>query len=618
MLPTLALFAILPALSAHAQTRDDGGHAAGTGAVRGVVWNADRQPVRRAIVTISGDLSSARSAITDDEGRFAFRAVPEGRFTIGAAKAGYLPGAFGATRPGRPGTPLSLARGQQADVTIAIERGAVITGMLRDRAGLPVAGVQIVTLDPRAPSALTPLFSSAPITLTDDRGLYRLYGLMPGEYVIAALPKITGSGEIGAASVADLDALIARLQQRSTQGVPAIPRPVTFEPPPAAGFAPMYFPGTARFSEATRVRVASGEERDGVDMAIAPVQVATVSGTVSGEVSNLAAVQLSIVIGGPRLPATMGTQPFLAMKPDAEGRFRFANMTPGDYSIMARATRGATAAPVPARGITVGSGGGSSGAPSGSARPEYLYATADLDIRGQDVSGLALVLQPGSTFAGTIRFDAAGTPPADLTSLRVSLSPPEGTYSSSFGDTVVGNTFNAVPPVAVQADGRFLIGAIAPGLYALRCTVGNAPADAWWLRSAIAPDGRDLLDAPVTVRQGANYENVVLTLSDRHTELSGTLQAATGVPAPEFFVVAFPVDRTLRSAALRRVQAVRPASDGRFLMRDLPPGDYLLAALVDVAPNEWQEPAFLEQLVAGGVKVTIGEGERKVQDLRIK
>ena len=47
-------------------------------------------------------------------------------------------------------------------------------------------------------------------------------------------------------------------------------------------------------------------------------------------------------------------------------------------------------------------------------------------------------------------------------------------------------------------------------------------------------------------------------------------------------------------------------------------GDYLLVALTDVEPNEWQKPEFLAEIAPGGVKVTIGEGEKKVQDLRIR
>ena len=42
-----------------------------------------------------------------------------------------------------------------------------------------------------------------------------------------------------------------------------------------------------------------------------------------------------------------------------------------------------------------------------------------------------------------------------------------------------------------------------------------------------------------------------------------------------------------------------------------------LAALLDVVPNEWNDLKFLEQVAQAGVRVTLGEGEKKVQDIRI-
>jgi len=50
---------------------------------------------------------------------------------------------------------------------------------------------------------------------------------------------------------------------------------------------------------------------------------------------------------------------------------------------------------------------------------------------------------------------------------------------------------------------------------------------------------------------------------------------------------------------------------------DLPPGIYVLAAVTDMEPDAWRDPAFLRSLIVGGVPVSIGEGERKTQDLKI-
>src|SRR5262245_10679527 len=97
--------------------------AIGTATIIGRVTAADEPavPLRRAIVTIRGsNLPVNRSAITDDDGRFAIRNLPSGRVTIVAAKAGYVTGGYGATRPGRAGTPVELAVGQTVDATIRL------------------------------------------------------------------------------------------------------------------------------------------------------------------------------------------------------------------------------------------------------------------------------------------------------------------------------------------------------------------------------------------------------------------------------------------------------------------------------------------------------------------
>ncbi len=167
----------------------------------------------------------------------------------------------------------------------------------------------------------------------------------------------------------------------------------------------------------------------------------------------------------------------------------------------------------------------------------------------------------------------------------------------------------------VQADGAFELKGLIPAPYQLSAQVpGGVGPNGWWLRSALV-DGRDLLDRPFTVGD-TDLTNVTLTFSDRHTELAGTLTTADGRPAPDYVVITLPEDRPLWSAA-RRIQQARPATNGRFVFTDLPPGTYRLAAVTDVAEENWRGEDFLAAVAPAGVKVTIREGEKKVQDLRI-
>jgi hypothetical protein len=251
----------------------------------------------------------------------------------------------------------------------------------------------------------------------------------------------------------------------------------------------------------------------------------------------------------------------------------------------------------------------------GAQTPDALYATETIDVTGQPVSGVTLRLQPGSRLSGRVTFDAATRPaPVDLTTVRVAIQPLSSASSTSSG-TVIGSTFGTSAFTSVGANGTFEIAGIAPGRYRLTATVPTEPGPGWWFRSAVIAD-RDILDSTLESRLGADQTNAVLTLTDRHSELSGALQTSVGLPAPDYFVIVFPTDPPLRSST-RRTLSTRPATDGRFSFADLPAGEYFVVAMTDVEPNEWQRPEFLAQVAPAGVKVTLGHGEKKVQDLRI-
>jgi hypothetical protein len=62
----------------------------------------------------------------------------------------------------------------------------------------------------------------------------------------------------------------------------------------------------------------------------------------------------------------------------------------------------------------------------------------------------------------------------------------------------------------------------------------------------------------------------------------------------------------------------RPASDGRYRIVGLPPGEYFIAALGDIGETDYLDAAFLEQVAAAAFKITLAEGEKKQQDLRLR
>jgi len=90
-----------------------------------------------------------------------------------------------------------------------------------------------------------------------------------------------------------------------------------------------------------------------------------------------------------------------------------------------------------------------------------------------------------------------------------------------------------------------------------------------------------------------------------------------GRPAQPLYVIVFPSDKALWIAGSRRVLSARSSDTGAYKLANLPPGDYYLCALSELETVIQSEPAYLEQLVAASVKLTLGEGEKKTQNLRI-
>jgi uncharacterized protein (DUF2141 family) len=125
------------------------------------------------------------------------------------------------------------------------------------------------------------------------------------------------------------------------------------------------------------------------------------------------------------------------------------------------------------------------------------------------------------------------------------------------------------------------------------------------------------MDQPLVLGADDRPAGGLVTLSNRTTELSGTVQDGSGQPASGVTLVVFSADERFWQPESRRIQATRPSTDGRYTFKNLPPGDYRLAAVEDIEPGRWFDPAFLRG-VGGFLTVTVMDGGRTSQDVRIK
>jgi hypothetical protein len=566
---------------------------AGIASITGIVVSDEREPkpLRRARVMLNGpQLQVGRTVISNDDGSFAFERLPAGLYTVGAAKQAYITMNYGARRTGRAGTSVVLGESESRSLTLRLPRGAVIAGMVTDEQGLPAAGVAV--------SAMTYKFVGrerrlVPAGLTtspsDDRGAYRVFGLPAGEYVIIAQLRQTGpqTGDLQVLSAEEVRRALEDLRDSSARAQPgrsSASKSAPPEPRSLVTVAPVFYPGSPNAAQASMVKVGAGEERAGIDFQLRVVPTATVSGVLSSRAGISEQLMVLLSPGdGPTLDGYRGT----AVPSDAEGRFQFSRIPPGLYVIIARSMNQKSR----------------SDAPASVAAPPMQWASTEVLVQGQDVTDIALTLQPGLTLSGRVVFEGT-TPAPKLTALRVPL----------LASRTVGAFKFPEPVLQLEPDGRFATLEFMPGLYRQDPEMPGVRSAlaGWWLKSIVLR-GRDILDTALDLQQSA--DEIVMTLSDRASELAGGVIDPQGKPQSDHFVIVFGADRTSWFFGSRRVVGIRPDANGRYTIRNLPAGDYFILAFDDVEQGEWFDPALLERLLPGATRITLGEYEKKQQDL---
>jgi protocatechuate 3,4-dioxygenase beta subunit len=437
---------------------------AGTGVIRGRVVAADTgSPIRRANVNLlavppstpvgartppgSGaspsavltpprpavpvpSSSNSRLGITDAQGGFEFSGLPAGSYRImvspGQYSAQYVAMAYGATRPSGPfmsvpGTVIQLSEGQTLDkAVIALPRGAVISGRVTDDNAEPLARVQVYTLFFPPGSLRGQRFGAG--GQTDDLGQFRLYGLNPGDYVVAA-------------------------EARGMNFEPPNARPQTEEE--TIGFITTYYPGVTDDAGAQRVRARVGTETSGIEIRMVQGRLFRVAGLVvdsQGRPTARTNLQIST-----RMAGNSGTS--FGASTDEQGRFQMRSLPPGSYRITVRQMR-----------PDVGPRG-----PNGQPEPGEM-ATVQLTV-ASDIENLMIATGPGSTVTGHLVFEQG--PPSPLPpQLRVTSvvgNPEDGPFMPSSDATVAPDLSFTLKGLM----GESLLRTFVPNQYVKSVTVNN-------------------------------------------------------------------------------------------------------------------------------------------------
>jgi hypothetical protein len=555
-----------------------------TASISGHIAGADNgRPVKRArILATAPELQGSRAAMTDDSGNFQLTELPAGRYTITVSKTGYIALSYGQRRPLQAGTPLQIADGQQIKgIDFSLPRGGAIAGRILDEDGEAMVGATVRVMRyqyMQGDRRLVPVVTA----MSDDKGNYRAWNLLPGDYYVSATAR--GAGILP--GIAVLDQLVQAAGRgggggrgggiqgggRFGGGGPGNAFAQGQDDQEAVAYAPTYFPGVGSIAEAKPVTVGVSQEVLDVTFGLQLVRTSRVSGHVlsaGGTPAYAGTISLNPDGAGTGGRGQIGTT--YGGRIEWDGGFTIANVPPGHYTLRATGARD----DVP------------------------QFAQQPLTTGGADIADLVIALSTGATLNGTLTFQSASSPP-DVTSVRITAPPADA------------NGFFANAAGRVDKTGHFTMDGVPAGARFVRAS----GARGWTLKSVLI-GGRDVIDTPLEVHSGQAVNDITLVFTDKLTQISGTVTNEQGAPVTDYTVLAFPTDATLWRPQSRQIMTTRPDQNGKYQLHGLPPGDYYLATVDPAVQGEWFEPAFLDQQRPGAIKLTLSDGDVKTQDLHV-
>lgn len=488
--------------------------AGASGSLNGRVVDEGEQPLADVAVrfTALGRSSiTPRSVVTDEEGNFRFADLPDGEYMLDAETPGYVetPGAGRSYRPGQP-------------VTLKLRKGGVITGRVTNAEGEPVVAVGVSAQQLRNTGGSAEAVSADNYSYTqqtDDRGIYRLYGLRPGSYLVVANAPTP--------SVAETAAYQKELPAYHPSG-------------PRAGAQP--------------VEVRLGEEASGIDIRYLGERGHLIAGSVTGEPENSGNyISVSLRRAGSDEEVAQATIP-----PNATERgFTFPSIPDGDYDLIARLNNSAT-----------------NGAASAPRR---------LSVKGTDVTGVTLALLAFGSLSGRVVLEASNAAlscvPSQLPALEESSLLLRRIAASPVANTANDSPFLSG---RLDAKGEFAVRGVAAGLYYPSFSIreGNFWYLRTFTAPPVAGRAADLSRTGLSFKTGEDLKGVTFYVAPGAALLQGRVLAAEGQSLPELLRVhLIPAEPDAADAILRYAELplnTRVNQGGRFGFNRVAPGRYRL------------------------------------------
>jgi hypothetical protein len=366
-----------------------------TGSISGRVTLGDKPAPRVSVLLAPSEYTPIAPRLprttTDDDGHFQLTNVPAGNYLLQTFTPAFV--APGSDYRGRSGKTINLSEGEAVEgIDIALTRGGVITGRITDAEGQPLIqeNVRLTVVNERGQKQGVSLPYSFMLA-SDDRGVYRLFGVPPGRYIVS----------VGV----DIKSGYARPGYGTTYSL-------------------TYHPDVTDDSKATVIEVSAGGEATGVDILVGH---ASKSYSATGRIVDDAGKPVSgLNLGyGSLQPdgANFGSFSPTGAAANSKGEFRLEGIGPGRYAAFASSIE----------------------------ESDWYCDPVPFQVTDADVSGLEIKVHRGSTVSGVVSFegvnDQEGVP--KLSELRLGVE----VESESLTSPRYNNQINIAPDGSFRATG---------------------------------------------------------------------------------------------------------------------------------------------------------------------
>jgi hypothetical protein len=424
-----------------------------------------------------------------------------------------------------------------SNVSITMIKGGVITGQVTNANGEPIVGVPVhATLQNAGPNIMT-FLTGGGVSETDDRGIYRIFGLQPGQYVVHA----GGKGQALQFALSGFDTDV-----------------------------PTYYPSSPR-DTAVPVSVRSGDETSGIDIKYKSIEGRSISGLVSGNIdaSSLnGAITVFLANAGSSSILSLG----LVGATDPRRAFSFHGVADGEYDLFATyLTRQNDNARVAGKRVVV---------------------------RGIDVTGVELNMTTLASITGTITLDPIK--PEDKCDKRGSQlteiipTAPRDEPRKSGSQWLIAMLQGGLG--LLDEKGEFALRNLEATRYRLEVKL---PTESWYVRTITLPGAATRTQQPsasqpnpaakpnlnswqglVTLKAGESLSGLSIMVGQDAAGLYGRTGPEGAAVREGTRVHLVPVEREQANNFLRYSETA-VNSDGTFGIANIAPGRYFILARVE-------------------------------------